>query len=102
MKKNALLLALLVLGLSAQPAAATDAQELVTKNNCLMCHSLNGQGGKMAPPLEMIHTWSNAERVAQYIATPKQVNPKSIMPPYDKLPEADIQAMTHYIMGLGK
>lgn len=77
----ALIAGLLVLALpQAGMAEGEKAKMLIERKGCLNCHSLNGRGGKMGPPLQSTAAWSGPDRMRQYIHDPRSVNPKSIMP----------------------
>ena len=91
-------MALGALFLMAQPAMAKlNPEQLLERNGCMMCHSLNGKGGKMGPPLQSIAAWADGERVFNYIKAPKQVNPKSVMRP-SRMTDEQIKAVTELIM----
>ncbi len=77
--------------------AKMNAKQLLERNGCLMCHSLNGKGGKMGPPLQSVAAWADAERVFNYIKDPKKTNPKSMMRP-SRMTDEQIQAVTDLIM----
>ncbi len=77
--------------------AAMQAKQLLERNGCLMCHSLNGKGGKMGPPLQSVAAWADAERVFNYIKDPKKANPKSMMRP-SRMTDEQIKAVTDLIM----
>lgn len=98
---SCMLLAGLFLVVPASMSRAADAnpEALIEEHQCLMCHTLHGKGGGLAPPLEQIHTWSNPERVSSYIRDPKSVFPASTMPAFT-LADPDLKALTDFIMGL--
>lgn len=91
---------LLLAGLSqvvVTPAfAGPNAKMLIERKGCLSCHSLNGKGGKMGPPMQTIAAWSDAERMTQYITDPKSVNPGSIMPNL-RLKEEEIAVIVEFL-----
>lgn len=88
---------LAALGLGAADARAQmNADVLIERKGCLMCHTLLGKGGKMGPPLQSTAAWSAPERMRQYILDPKSVNPKSIMPP-SRLTDEEVDQMVDYL-----
>jgi len=93
-------LVLALLG-SGTASAADSARVLIQEKGCLTCHSLHGEGGKLAPPLEAVYQWSNVDRVTTYIRDPKSVFQRSVMPGY-ALTEQELRQMADYIMGLGE
>jgi cytochrome c551/c552 len=99
--RTAVVVGLLVFGvtmLGAQGAMAQlNAKQLIERNGCLMCHSLNGKGGKMGPPMQSIAAWADADRIFNYILNPKTTNPKSMMRP-SRMNAEEIQAITDLIM----
>lgn len=87
----------LLLWAAAPAFAGPNAKMLIERKGCLTCHSLNGKGGKMGPPMQSIASWSDAARMTKYITDPKSVNPGSIMPK-PRLKEAEIAAIVEYLM----
>ncbi|MFQ5509224.1 MAG: c-type cytochrome [Leptospirillia bacterium] len=76
--------------------ASASAKILIERKGCLTCHSLNGRGGKMGPPLQSTPSWSPPERMRAYLADPKSVNPASIMPNLH-LSEEQIETIVEYL-----
>lgn len=80
-----------------QPAGA--AGKLMTDLRCFSCHRINGHGGEMAPDL----TWegSSVQRpwLVAFLKNPNTLRPALIrrMPRFN-LSDAEIQALTDYIM----
>jgi len=66
-----------------------------------MCHSLNGQGGRMGPTFEAVSGDSSRERVMQYIKSPQSLSAKSMMPGYP-LTDEQLGQLADFIMGLKK
>jgi mono/diheme cytochrome c family protein len=98
-----ILLALVALALGAPALAAEDeghARELVNALGCKGCHSLGENGGNLGPPLTGVGRRLVREAIHLQIVNPKGNNPASMMPSYDYLPEADIEALTDYLKSL--
>jgi len=82
---------------SATVAMATpNGKQLIQRKGCLTCHSLNGKGGHLGPPLQTTPSWSGPERMARYLHNPRDVNPKAIMPNLH-LKDAEIQAIVKFL-----
>lgn len=71
-------------------------KELVTKKQCLACHMIGGEGGKVGPSLSAVFSRHSDEYVSVQILDPKKNNPTSIMPPY-KLSSDEIQSVLMYL-----
>lgn len=65
-------------------------------SQCAVCHSLGGEGGTSAPPLDDIVHRMDPAFIHMYIEDPKSINPYSTMPPYLKYP--DVKLLTHQQM----
>ncbi len=61
---------------------------------CAVCHTLNGEGGNTAPPLDGIADRMAPAFVHIYIEDPKAVNQFASMPPFLKYP--DVQLLDHF------
>lgn len=81
----------------ALPAhAGPNPKILLERKGCLVCHNLNGKGGRKGPPLQHVAAWSDPERMRAYIMDPRSVNPGSIMPPA-RLKENELEAIVEYL-----
>jgi cytochrome c2 len=76
--------------------AGPNAKILLERKGCLVCHNLNGKGGRKGPPLQHVAGWSDPERMRNYISDPKSVNPGSIMPQV-RLKDAELDAIVEYL-----
>lgn len=82
---------------AAVPAhAAPNAKILIERKGCLVCHNLNGKGGRKGPPLQHVAAWSDPERMRAYISDPKSVNPGSVMP-RPRLKDEELDAIVEYL-----
>jgi ubiquinol-cytochrome c reductase cytochrome b subunit len=81
--------------------SSQEGARLIRKLGCLACHSINGTGGKVGPDLAGERGRNrSSEWLGQQIRNPSSHNPKTVMPSFDRLPEAEIGALTAYLLGL--
>ena len=78
----------------------TPAAALVKQENCLACHSIGGQGGRVGPRFEWIGGRRDADYVARYLADPQAVSPGSRMPAFPKLSEGQRHMIGEFVVGL--
>ncbi|MBE0598755.1 MAG: c-type cytochrome [Desulfuromonadales bacterium] len=86
--------------LSTTPALASGEErgkELIASLGCKGCHKLDGSGGTVGPDLAKVGSRMNEARLRQQLLDPKAINPKSMMPSYQHLPEKDIEAMVDFM-----
>ncbi|MEW6117975.1 MAG: c-type cytochrome [Nitrospirota bacterium] len=86
-------IAIIARGLS--PGAA-----VVQNRGCLNCHSLQGKGGTMGPPLDTVGRRLTADQIRQYIKDPKSVNPDALMPPQSDLSDKELDEAARFLAGL--
>ena len=68
-------------------------------NHCNACHAVNGSGGALGPALNGLSLRQTKDWVLQHFQEPQRLSPGTIMPPY-KLPPADLNDLTQYLMTL--
>ncbi len=76
--------------------AAELGRALVLKNQCLACHIVGEEGGKVGPSLSGVLSRRSEEFVSTQILDPKKNNPTSIMPAY-KLSNDELQSVMMYL-----
>jgi ubiquinol-cytochrome c reductase cytochrome b subunit len=81
------------------PDFAVAGALIFQKNSCGTCHSVNGVGGKIGPPLNGLAARRNEAWVIQHFQNPQMMVPKSPMPPY-KFSAADMQNEVSYLFTL--
>jgi ubiquinol-cytochrome c reductase cytochrome b subunit len=81
------------------PAFAVNGALLFQKNNCGACHSVNGAGGKLGPPLNGLSLRRNEAWVIQHFQNPKMLVPTSSMPSF-KFSASDMQDEVSYLFTL--
>jgi len=72
----------------------------VFKENCLKCHSLNLQGGDLAPELNIpqnITEYRSIDFLNQFIRRPEQFRLKSKMPSFASLADNKISDVLAYL-----
>jgi mono/diheme cytochrome c family protein len=74
--------------------------ELVGRLGCLACHALNGQGGKLAAPLDGVGARLTPQELAIAIAEPRRRHPGAKMPSYAYLPPVEQTALVNYLKTL--
>lgn len=92
------------------PAAARGDAALVTAgkaaydaHNCLKCHVINGQGGRMGPDLSHVgaETEHSSAWIVAHVKNPKTHNPGSRMPAFGgKISDKDLLAIGAYLASL--
>lgn len=81
------------------PGFALQGAMVYQKNNCSLCHQVNGVGQKTGPSLNGLARRRKAEWVKQHFLDPQKLSTGSTMPPY-RLAEKDNEALTGYVMAL--
>jgi cytochrome c2 len=85
---------------SALAAEVLRGQELTKSLGCRGCHKMGGSGGNVGPDLDGIGKRLKAEQLRQWLLDPKSINPRSTMPSFQKLSEADLKALIDYMLSL--
>lgn len=85
--------------MSEVPAFATDGALLYQKNQCGLCHQINGAGTNNGPPLNGLAKRRKADWVKDHFLNPQKYDPDSTMPSY-KFNARDNEAITAYLMAL--
>lgn len=76
-------------------------QQVYQAQGCAACHMLGGIGGTTGPDLTHIGaSGRDAAWHVKHLKDPHSVNPKSAMPAYDGVPEADLKALADYLVSL--
>ncbi len=81
------------------PDFAVEGAMIFQKNSCMACHSLNGVGGKIGPPLNGLAQRRNEAWVIQHFQDPQKMSKGTSMPPY-KFNAADMQNIVSYLFTL--
>ena len=86
---------------SSAPQPAVDGAMVYQNSQCGMCHTLNGSGGKMGPPLNGLADRRARDWVQGHFADPAKFSPGSTMPPYKFNPQ-DLDSITSYLLQIPK
>jgi ubiquinol-cytochrome c reductase cytochrome b subunit len=83
------------------PDAAAQGAMVFQANQCGICHSINGEGGKLGPVLNGLRLRRDRTWVEGHFADPEAFTPGSNMPPYNLNP-MDLDVLTTYVMSIPK
>jgi cytochrome c553 len=87
-------------GLKGAPLIQRGKQLYLT-TGCIGCHKIRGVGGVVGPDLTFAgQRRKDPEWHIEHFKSPQKISPGSTMPPYGRLPEKDLQALTVYILSL--
>ena len=95
----------LVVGVSngaAEPAPAlvTAGRQWVEKNKCRVCHTVDGQGGKLGKPLNGAATGKSDEYLGKVLRDPKSVLPRQSRMPAFTISDEELTAVIAYLRSL--
>ena len=82
------------------PARKLSGPELARRLECFACHSLRGQGGKEAAPLDGVGARLSLEELQTSLNHPRRRHPGARMPSYAYLPLQEEQALLAYLADL--
>ena len=76
-------------------------RKLYQAQNCGVCHSIKGEGGKAGPDLDGVGERMDAAEIHQYIEDPKAANPNATMPGFiPPLTHEAVEQVTGYLLTL--
>jgi mono/diheme cytochrome c family protein len=93
---------LLAIGFATTARGGATEGKALYEQKCQMCHSIGGQGGKMADkggPLDGVGTKRDADWLKKYLADPKAVIPDAKMPKM-KLDDKQLDDLVAYMLTL--
>ena len=74
-------------------------EELYKQKGCIICHAINGTGGKTGPDLAHIGSKRDAQFLAKVLTSPRSVFPSSTMPAVN-LSKKDLDALVKYLQSM--
>jgi hypothetical protein len=91
-----------LLACAGSPAQAQGPQglDLAGRLGCLACHSLKGQGGKLAAPLDGVGSRLAPRELGTALAYPRQRHPRAQMPSYAYLPPVEQAILVKFLEDL--
>lgn len=78
-------------------AQAENRGEQLFRQNCSMCHTVKGQGGKIGPDLTRVTVRMKERDLKAKLENPKKTNPSTSMPSFKTLSKADLEALLGYL-----
>lgn len=84
----------------ALPPELAKGMEVYKAQACSACHVLKGTGSAAGPDLTTAGTNRDAEWLKRFVNNPAAVKPGSPMPPYQDLPEEELDALANYLASL--
>jgi cbb3-type cytochrome oxidase cytochrome c subunit len=81
------------------PSFAREGAIVYQRFQCGACHSVNGTGGKLGPPMNGLAKRRSADWVKAHFLDPKKFVPDSTMPPY-KLTATENENLTQYVLSI--
>jgi len=85
--------------LTATPPFAVNGALVYQANMCGTCHTVNGVGMKIGPPLNGLDKRRTREWLVQHFQNPQATSPGTIMPPY-KLAPQQMDDLVTYLLSL--
>jgi len=82
--------------IASAPVPVVSGAQLYMKNNCGICHSINGAGGKSGPPLNGVAKRRDRAWMEGHFGDPQKFSPGTMMPPY-KFDSAGMANMLAYM-----
>jgi ubiquinol-cytochrome c reductase cytochrome b subunit len=81
------------------PDYAVNGAILFEESGCSECHSINGNGMELAPPLNALRDRRTKEWIIEHFRNPSKLSPKTIMEPYD-FDAVSMENITKYLLSL--
>ena len=85
---------------SSLPTAIAHGGRLIATKKCLECHLVNGDGNGKGIELKHVAERRTRDWLIAHFKDPQDLVPHSKMPPYDDLPERDLQDIASYLLAL--
>jgi cbb3-type cytochrome oxidase cytochrome c subunit len=85
---------------TSAPPPKFSGRDLAHRLGCLACHSLGGQGGAIASPLDGVGARLSPGELSIMLTHPRQLRPKVKMPSYAYLRPQEQQALIEFLLSL--
>jgi ubiquinol-cytochrome c reductase cytochrome b subunit len=85
---------------SALPPGLARGAAVYEAQGCSACHVLKGTGTAAGPDLTRVGARRDERWLKRFIKDPPAVQPRSAMPPYEDLPEEELDALGKYLGSL--
>jgi len=85
------------------PPGAQKGADLFQKQGCMVCHTVNGQGGSIGPDLSKEGARGRSRQwLTQQIRDAKSHNASTVMPPFTSLIGSEVNNLVEFLETLGK
>ena len=100
-----ILLSILMISLPACPCSAAgpnqdQARQLINALGCKGCHQLQGDGGSLAPELDLIGSRMTQKQIRQYLLGHEHQAAPVKMPSYATTSHAELELISDYLYNL--
>ena len=85
---------------TSAPPQEFSGRDLAHRLGCFACHSLGGQGGAIASPLDGVGARLSPGELSIMLTHPRQLRPKVKMPSYAYLRPQEQQALIEFLLSL--
>ena len=75
-------------------------KQIVQREKCVDCHTINGKGGAVGPNLTYVGNKRSREYIIEQLKDPKSHNINTQMPSFKDLPEQDLKDLVDYLSSL--
>jgi len=87
----------------SSPAQEGSIMAVFQSAGCIACHSIEGSGGHIGPPLSEGCLVSRGKAwITEQIHNPRSHNPGTVMPAFSSMPSRQLDMIVSYLMGTGK
>lgn len=81
-------------------AMVTPGAAVFQRRGCMNCHALRSKGGSFGPALDAVGGRLSRAQIERYIADPKAVNAKALMPPQKDLSRTELEELAKFLANL--
>lgn len=84
----------------AEVSSEAEARRLINALGCKGCHSLEGDGGNLAPALDQIGSRMSRDQISQHMAAHSREEQKGFMPSYNTTPSTELKLISDFLYHL--